>query len=340
MIKKHRTIFITSIIIFFMIAISLIMSLCNSLKAVSNEDGNVRLSLSVSENKNSQNTLMIYSEISKCNKKDSSAGQTGTGEESFTIQAVKVMLEGDNGFLGMICVEPEEFVWEGNKISLDLSQYHQYDLKKALGLDLPRNVYLEKGELILSKQLEERQPELMIKGSVNEDKERQGGIMLPQGSYTISVYIQYEDVEKQDGIMRDITAELSVSVKEDPAWACKTFEMEDGIVGKVYYQTEWKTGEYTKWYCVLENVGEAKVINYNGQGCLPLMTTKDGEEVSGFGWLADKGNPAVWNQNTVFFEEWGTRIDEPGEYKAGFWYILESDEEKYTGSCLVDVEIR
>lgn len=323
---------------FFAIPFLMVCSKENPMVSTENED--IRLSLSVSKQENSENTWMIYLELSEYDKKDSSAGHTGIGGESFTVQSANVLIEGDNGFLVIIQVEPQDFLWDGNKISLDLSQYHQYDLKKALGLDLPRSVYLEKGELILSKQLEERQPELMIKNSVNEDKERQGGIMLPQGSYTISVYIQYEDVEKQDGIMRDITAEMSVLVKEDPAWACKTFEMEDGIVGKVYYKTKWNTGEYIRWYCVLENAGEAKVINYNGQGCLPLMTTKDGEEISGFGWLADGGSPVVWNQGTAFFEEGVTLIDKPGEYKAGFWYILEGDGEKHTGNCLVDVEIR
>lgn len=323
------------VVIFFVIPFLTVCSKENQM--ISEENDEIRLNLSTSKQ---ENTLMIYLELSECDKKDSAVSYTGTDGESFAVQSVNVVVKGDNGFLGTIQVEPEDFVWDDKKISLNLSQYRQYDLKKALGLDFPRSVYLEKGELILSKQLEERQPELMMKGSANEDRKRQGGIMLPQGSYTISVCVQYKDAQKQDGMIQDITTQLSVSVREDSGWKCKTFEVEDGIVGKVYYQSKWKTGEYTKWYCVLENAGEAKVINYNGQGCLPLMTTKDGEEVSGLGWLADEGSPVVWNPGTVFFEEWGTQINEPGKYKAGFWYVLESDEEKYTGNCLVDVEIR
>lgn len=177
-------------------------------EAVSNENDDIRINLSVLKQENSENTWMIYLELSECDRKDSSAGHTGIGGESFAVQSVNVLIEGDNGFLGTIQVEPEEFVWADKKISFDLSQYYQYDLKKAMGLDFLRSVYLEKGELVLSKQLEERQPELMMKGSANEDRKRQGGIMLPQGSYTISVCVQYKDAQKQNGMIQDITAQL------------------------------------------------------------------------------------------------------------------------------------
>lgn len=306
--------------------------LCGSLKAVSNENEDVRLNFSVVRHENSGNMVSIYAEL---NIKDSSAGQADTREESFCVESVNVVITGDNGFFGMIQAEPEEFFWKDGKMTFDLSAYNRYDLKMTLGLNFPRNVYLEEGELVPSKLLEERSPELITRDSVNNDEGYQSGILLPQGSYNISVQVQYEN-----GGQQNITAQLPVSVKGNGEWQYKAFEIEDGIIGKVYYKTKWNAGEYIKWYCVLENADKPVEIKYNGQGCLPLMTTKDGEEVSGLGWLADEGSSAVWNPGTLFFEEWGTLIENPGKYKVGFWYILEINGEKCSGNCLVDVNIK
>lgn len=291
--------------------------------SVSEENEDVRLDFSVSEN--SENVFTIGFELSK----------TDPSEGFFDIHSVNVVIAGDNGFWGTVDVETNDAVRENGKLFFDLSSYNQYDLKKALGLNLPRDIYLEKGEFVPSKLLEERVPEPITKDPASDDGEYRRCILLPQGSYNICVKVQYENLGKQE-----IMASADVLAGVDNEWKRETFEITNGIIGKVYYKADWKAGEYTKWYCVLENEGEPVELNYSGQGCLPLMTTKDGEEVSGFGWLADGGNPVVWNPGVLFFEEWGTVIENPGEYKTGFWYMLEIDGQQCSGNCLVDVNIR
>lgn len=291
--------------------------------SVSEENEDVRLDFSVSEN--SENVFILGFELCK----------TDPSEEFFDIHSVNVVITGDNGFCGAIDVEANDAVREDGKLFFDLSSYNQYDLKKALGLNLPRDIYLAKGELVPSKFLEERVPEPITKDPAGDDGEYHGGILLPQGSYNICVKVQYENLGEQE-----IMTSADVLAGGNNEWKRETFKITDGIIGKVYYKADWKAGEYTKWYCVLENEGEPVELNYNGQGCLPLMTTKDGEEVSGVGWLTDGGKPVVWNPGIVFFEEWGTVIEDPGEYQTGFWYVLEIDGESYRGNCLAQVRVR